>query len=74
MKAFMTNVTFGDIVNVRLSLTPGDPPTLHRARVLRVNTEDGTYALEVEMSNGEKSTYSGLTSNNVLSCHGNLKA
>ena len=49
----MSNLTPGDIVNVRLAATPNDPLVLHRARVLSINTsEDATYGLTVEMSNG----------------------
>jgi len=53
MAAFMSNVTPGDIVNVRLALQPGEPALVHRARVLRIHGPDETHDLRVELPDGE---------------------
>ena len=54
MEAFLSNVTRGDILNVRLSLTSTDPVMVHRARVLNIDEGNDEGPLLVEMSNGEK--------------------
>ena len=54
MEAFLSSVTPGDVVNVRLSEAPSEPPLVHRARVLSINATDPTHDLVVEMPNGAK--------------------
>ena len=54
MTAFMSNLTRGDIVNVRLSLTPTDPLMLHRARVLNIDNDNLTQPLLIEIANGQQ--------------------
>ena len=53
MEAFLSNITRGDIVNVRLSLSSTDPCLVHRARVVNIEQDNDAGPLLIEMSNGE---------------------
>ena len=52
MAAFVSNITCGDIENVRLAATQAGPLLLHRARVIRLNDTD----LTVKMPAGDERT------------------
>ena len=52
MAVFMSDVTRGDIVNVRLDATPEDTLLLHRAKVFLLSDSD----LTVEMPAGDERT------------------
>ena len=50
----MSNVTPGDIVNVRIAATPDEPVRVHRARVRKINASDEAWDLRVELPNGDE--------------------
>ena len=52
MAAFMSNITRGDIVNVRLAATSAGPLLLHRVKVIRLNDTN----LSVETPAGNERT------------------